>query len=125
MIRILPAARIRSHSRSGRSKAAPGSEYRLTSTPTLPAGALMNPEDIALLQKAASGLEGSLVVLETWLENANGRSIYLASLSVALAMRHLHDAEPQLLSVAGRQRVEAVLLEEKRTVKKDRFQTGF
>lgn len=85
----------------------------------------MNPEDIAHLKKAAAGLEASLEVLETWLESANQRSLYLASLSMAIAMRHLHDADPKILSASGCKRVEAVLLEEKKTVKKDRFQTGF
>lgn len=85
----------------------------------------MNPEDIAHLKKAADGLEASLDVLETWLESANDRSLYLASLSMAIAMRHLHDADPKILSTAGCKRVEAVLLAEKQKVKKDRFQTGF
>jgi len=85
----------------------------------------MNPEDIAHLKKAAAGLESSLEILETWLESANGRSVYLASLSMAIAMRHLHEADPQILSATGRLRIEAVLLEEKQRVKADRFQTGF
>jgi hypothetical protein len=85
----------------------------------------MNPEDIVHLKKAAAGLESSLEILETWLESTNGRSVYLASLSMAVAMRHLHDADPQLLTANGRKRIEAVLLEEKQVVKKDRFQTGF
>jgi hypothetical protein len=85
----------------------------------------MNPEAIAHLKKAAAGLEASLEVLETWLESTNNRSLYLASLSIAIAMRHLHDADPQFLSASGCKRVEAVLLAETQTVKKDRFQTGF
>jgi len=85
----------------------------------------MNPEDIARLKTAAAELESSLEGLETWLKSANGRSIYLASQSMAMAMRHLHDADPQILTASGRKRIESVLLEEKRTVKKDRFQTGF
>ncbi len=85
----------------------------------------MNPEDIAQLKTAAAELESSLERLETWLESANGQSIYKASLSMAIALRHLHDADPQILSATGRKRVEAILLEEKKPAKKDRFQTGF
>lgn len=85
----------------------------------------MNPEDIAHLQTAAAELERSLERLETWLESANGRSVYQASLSMAMAMRHLHEADPRILTAAGRKRIEAILLEEKQAVKKDRFQTGF
>jgi hypothetical protein len=85
----------------------------------------MNPEDVALLQTAAAELERSLEGLETWLESSNGQSIYLASLSMAIAMRHLHDADPRILTATGRKRIEAVLLKEKKTIKGDRFQTGF
>jgi hypothetical protein len=85
----------------------------------------MNPEDIAQLKKAAADLEGSLEILESWLDSANGRSVYLASLSMAIALRHLHDADPQLLSAAGRKRIEGILLDEKQKTKPDRFQTGF
>ncbi|MBW8888124.1 MAG: hypothetical protein JF616_10250 [Fibrobacteres bacterium] len=85
----------------------------------------MNPEDIAHLKKAAAGLESALEILETWLQSSNGRSVYQASLSMAIAMRHLHDADPEILTANGRKRIEEVLLEEKQRVKTDRFQTGF
>ena len=85
----------------------------------------MNPEDIAVLKKAAAGLEASLDTLETWLESGNGRSLYLASLSILIAMRHIYDADPQLLNAVNRKRVEAVMLKEKDVVKESRFQTGF
>jgi hypothetical protein len=85
----------------------------------------MNPEDVAHLKTVAAKLESSLEGLETWLESANEQSIYQAGLSIAIAMRHLHNADPQILSATGCERIEAVLLKEKQMVKKDRFQTGF
>jgi hypothetical protein len=89
-------------------------------------GALMNPEDLATLKKAATGLEKSLDVLETWLESSNNLSLYQASLSMANALKHLYAADPELLCAASRTRVEEVLEKEKAKIKSgDRFNTGF
>jgi hypothetical protein len=86
----------------------------------------MNPEDLATLKKASAGLEKSLDAFETWLESTNNLSLYQASLSMISALKHLYAANPELLCVANRTRVEEILEKEKAKIKSgDRFNTGF
>jgi hypothetical protein len=86
----------------------------------------MDPENKALIKKAAAGLERSLEVFETYLEAENNRPLYEATLCMVDALKRLHGVDPALLCAANLARVEAMLQKEKRVGGgRDSFNTGF
>lgn len=86
----------------------------------------MTTEQLASIRKAAAGLELSLQVFETYLEEENNRPLYQATLAMVEALKHVHAADPGLLSEANRIRVEEILSKETRGGKgRDSFNTGF
>jgi hypothetical protein len=87
---------------------------------------LMITEHLASIQKAAAGLELSLEAFEAYLEDENNRPLYLATLSMVEALKHVYAADPDLLSAVNRTRVEEILKKETRGGKgRDSFNTGF
>ena len=86
----------------------------------------MTTEQLASIQKAAAGLELSLQVFEAYLEDENNRPLYLATLAMVDALKHVYAADPGLLSEENRIRVEELLKKETRSGKgRDSFNTGF
>lgn len=86
----------------------------------------MITEHLASIQKAAAGLELSLEAFEAYLEDENNRPLYLATLSMVEALKHVYAADPELLSAVNRTRVEEILKKETRGSKgRDSFNTGF
>jgi hypothetical protein len=86
----------------------------------------MTTEQLASIQKAAAGLELSLQAFEAYLEDENNRPLYLATLAMIDALKHVHAADAGLLSEANRLRVEELLKKETRGgTGRDSFNTGF
>lgn len=87
----------------------------------------MGPEDTALLRTGSQALELSLATFQNWLEDGHGdASLYQATLSLETALRHVYKSCPDLLSVAGRERIAALILKEEGSRKgRDHFNTGF
>jgi hypothetical protein len=86
----------------------------------------MTTEHSASIQKAATGLELSLKVFEAYLEDENNRPLYLATLAMVDALKHVYASDPKLLSDENRLRVEEILKKETRGGRgRDSFNTGF
>jgi hypothetical protein len=86
----------------------------------------MTTELPASIRKAAAGLELSLAAFEAYLEDENNRPLYLATLALVEALKHVYAADPGLLSPENRLRVEEILKKETRGGKgRDSFNTGF
>jgi hypothetical protein len=86
----------------------------------------MTTEQLASIRKAAAGLELSLQVFEAYLEDENNRPLYLATLAMVDALKNVYAADPELLSLENRSRVEEILKKETRGGKgRDSFNTGF
>lgn len=86
----------------------------------------MTTEQLASIRKAAAGLEQSLQTLESFLEDENNRPLYLATLALVDALKNVYAADPELLSLENRARIEAILKKETRGAKgRDSFNTGF
>lgn len=86
----------------------------------------MTTEQMASIRKAAAGLELSLQVFEAYLEDENNRPLYLATLAMVDALKNVYAADPELLSLENRVRVEEILKKETRGGKgRDSFNTGF
>ncbi len=85
----------------------------------------MDPKDFETLKKAAGHLEASLKSIEHLLESINNRPVFQATGSLMEALRHLHDADPTLLSSQNRERVENLIQKSKAKTGRDSFNTGF
>ena len=86
----------------------------------------MTKEQQASIRKASAGMELSLQAIEAYLEEENNRPLYLATLALVDALKHVYAADPGLLSEENRIRVEELLKKETRGGKgRDSFNTGF
>ena len=85
----------------------------------------MNSAEIGSIKKATLQVEEGLKKVEDILDSTNNQALYQASLSMIAVLRHLHQVDSTLLNPQNRERVEALLLNEKAKSGRDSFNTGF